>query len=402
MRKILFIYIVLLCPFFFSKSFGQKEIISKIYFTVEGELKGFKDSVKISLGLIEPYLLKGQAYTVTSIGSKFTITGETYNPTIATLSLFLLGEDGKPKYQFPEAPKLEFYLAAGITKVIITDSFKTISVKSPAQKEQRKFEALGKELDIYNTELQKLYLQQYKVAHGKTSDDSLLFVTSAARIKEVEKQMKPVYTNFVKTNNNSWLSSALLRTNIGGVFTASESEMLYKGFSSSLRESPMGNEIWRLIDRRINPSASLVGKEMPDIELFNMQGGKMNLSSFKGKYFLLDFWASWCSPCRKANPDLKSIYTKYGNSRFEIVSVSIDVDKEKWLEAVKEDSLTWPQLMDDNQETKSGWAGKAMMAYKGNSVPFSFMINPKGQIVQFNPTKDELEKMVKTIYANAK
>ncbi len=181
-------------------------------------------------------------------------------------------------------------------------------------------------------------------------------------------------------------------------FDTREIDELYNTFSPIVKKSPLGSEILRRTELAKNPASKLVGKDMPDGELLDMTGHQINLSSFKGKYILLDFWASWCSPCRKANPDLKKLYAKYGNTKSEFISISIDDDKKKWREAIKTDGLEWPQFIDTIEPGKTGWYGKLFTSYRGNSVPLSFLISPEGKILKVNPAKETLEKFFNTIY----
>lgn len=401
MRKLLKLSLAMLCLSLFSNSYAQQEKqINKISFSIEGELKDIKENATVWVGVAEPYALKGMAFKGDVSKGKFSIKGETFNPTIGTLSLFLLDQDGKPRYLFPDAPKFEFYLAAGTTSIILSDSFKVAVVNSPAKKEQLKLETFNKKMAVYENELSQLYLKQYNLSHSKVASDSFEYKSTSKRINEINALTKPEHANFIRENKSSFLGLALLRYTLmaGSVFKTTEVQEMLSQFNPAMKETEMGREIERLLDIRLSPSFELVGKQMPDAEIYNTNDEKVKLTSFKGKYLLLDFWASWCAPCRKANPDLMALYSKYGNSKMEFLSVSIDMKKDDWLKAVKEDGLTWPQLLDNN-EGKSGYAGVAIAAYKGAAVPISFVITPTGQILKFNPTKDELEKIVKEVYA---
>lgn len=366
----------------------------KISFSIEGNLRDIKSNATIWLGLVEPFELKGQAIKGDVSNGKFTIKGETYQPTIGTLSLFLLDEKGKEILEYPFVPKLDFFLCGGKTTVIVSDSFKVISVKSPCANEQKKMESLDKDLAVYNKALGSANINQF---NAMRNGDTSLFVRSSAERAEMLSLIKPILKHFIKRHNSSFLSPSLLISNMS-LFKASEKEELYNSFNLALKKSPMVKEIIRRTELEKNPVSKLLGAEMKDGELWDMNGNLIKLSSFKGKFLLLDFWASWCGPCRIENPELKKLYTKYGNTKLEFISISIDTDKSKWLEAVKQDGLVWPQLIDATEPGKPGWYGKTFTNYRGDSVPLSFLITPEGRILEINPAKQKLEKLFDAIY----
>lgn len=367
----------------------------KISFTIEGELKEIKDNAFVWLGLVEPYELKGQAYKAKIEGGKFQIKGTTFHPTIGTLSLYLLDSSGNPLVLYPDAPKLKFYLFTGTNKVLITDSFTSISVKNSSQKEQNNFSRLLKDLARIHGNGPSYSSLLFKAAR---TGDTTLYLQILDKISELDSLSKPLYKRFIRANNYNYLSASLLHAN-GRMFSAAETEILYNSFNPTIKKSLFGSEIIRNLDIRLNPAFKLVGQQMQDGEVWDVKGNKVKLSSFSGKYILLDFWASWCNPCRKENPGLRKLYSQYGNTKFEIISVSIDKNKSAWLSAIKEDSLTWPQLIDNIEEDKTGWYGKTFTAYKGVSVPMNFLISPEGRIIEFNIKQKDLEKLLKGIYS---
>jgi thiol-disulfide isomerase/thioredoxin len=364
-------------------------------FTIEGQLKEIKNNATIWLGLVEPYELKGMAFQGNVINGKFTIRGKTYQPTIATLSLFLLDEHGKALKEYPFTPKLNFFLGRGKSVVSISDSFGTIAVRSAFRDDQRKMEALDNRLNVYNKQLKDLNLAMF---NAMRSGDTTAYFSTSNSLEKLYSLIRPIYRDFIKTNKSSYLSVALLM-NLANVFTTPEKEELYNALNPELQKSLIGQEISRQTELANNPVANLLGKNMQDAELWDTHRNKVKLSSYKGKYLLLDFWASWCGPCRKVNAGMKELYAKYGNEKFEFVSISIDTDKTKWLNAIKEEGLSWPQFLDDVEPGKTGWYGKAFASYRGNSVPMTFLITPEGKIVDINPAKEVIEKTLKRVYA---
>jgi len=136
-----------------------------------------------------------------------------------------------------------------------------------------------------------------------------------------------------------------------------------------------------------------IGASAPDIALTDPEGKVRKLSSLKGKVVLIDFWASWCGPCRKENPNVVAMYNKYHEKGFEIYSVSLDKERSSWLTAIAKDKLVWPDHVSDLKYWKS--AGAA--AYGVTSIPFTVLVDKKGKIVAKKLRGEELENKVKEL-----
>ena len=126
-----------------------------------------------------------------------------------------------------------------------------------------------------------------------------------------------------------------------------------------------------------------------EIALPSLNGDTVRLSSFKGKVILIDFWASWCGPCRVANKYLVRLYEKYRKSGFEIFGITLDADKKAWEKAVKQDKLKWTQVID-----RGGREGGTAIRFNISQIPTSFLLDKNGKLLARDPDKNELERLL--------
>lgn len=134
------------------------------------------------------------------------------------------------------------------------------------------------------------------------------------------------------------------------------------------------------------------GQPAPEIKLPDPSGQTLSLHEMKGKVVLVDFWASWCGPCRKNNPNLVALYSKYKDQGFEILGVSIDKSKTDWARAIEKDGLTWVQVLDPG-----GWDAQSTLDYGVEAIPASFLIDKSGVIRGVNLEGRELEATVRKL-----
>jgi thiol-disulfide isomerase/thioredoxin len=135
-----------------------------------------------------------------------------------------------------------------------------------------------------------------------------------------------------------------------------------------------------------------IGETVPEIELMGKADSIIKLSSLNGKVVLIDFWASWCGPCRASNPYVQKLYKKYKDSGFEVFGVSLDVNKPLWLKAIKRDKLTYTQVIDSD-----GWLSKVAEKYYVDAIPTNFLLDKTGKIVAINLEGKELFDKVKSL-----
>jgi peroxiredoxin len=162
-----------------------------------------------------------------------------------------------------------------------------------------------------------------------------------------------------------------------------------KRFQAKFKGAKVANYVANLAD---NYKKFAIGSVAPDIELPTPEGKNIKLSSLRGKYVLLDFWAAWCAPCRAENPNVVKAYEQFKNKGFTIYGVSLDEDKDKWTKAIAKDGLNWTNVSD-----LQGWNNVAARAYGITAIPKNFLLDKEGRIIAKNLRGSALEAKLKEL-----
>ncbi len=193
---------------------------------------------------------------------------------------------------------------------------------------------------------------------------------------------------FVKNNPNSIVSASMLSL-YAKTWGKEITKELYEGLSQENKSSEFGKEITRYLELNKEPK---IGEQFVDFESEDQNGNVKKLSELNGKIILLEFWASWCGPCRQENPNLVQTYEKYNPKGFEIFAVSLDQVKASWLKAIEIDGLKWEHVSD-----LKGDLNEASLIYGVSGIPDNFLIAENGEIVGRNLRGEKLNKKIKEL-----
>jgi peroxiredoxin len=215
--------------------------------------------------------------------------------------------------------------------------------------------------------------------------DTLHFKALDKQVQAYRKSRGEKMLEFAKANPNSYFALQALSELVGGYSTKPDVALpLFNKLNETLRLSYGGQTLYKLLNAH---TVTALGATAPNFTQNDVNGKAVSLSDYKGKYVLVEFWASWCSPCRAESPNLLKQYAAFKDKGFEILGVSVDSDKAKWLDAIKKDGLTWPQISD-----LKGWDNEARKVYGISGVPANFLVNPEGKIIGSHLVGDALNK----------
>lgn len=326
---------------------------------------------------------------------KSLILQEVKSQSMVGLDTLLLDEDGE--YEFEFAPVVTgfyrltvddrnaFFLIVSAGDDIVasgdgTNLFKTYTV-SGSKESQRLKELNGilAQRDSINMVLQQAQATQNQALFQEAlaTYDGILY--------EVDRDVK----NFINREPATLSSLAALQNlNFDADFA------YFDQVIKALDGKANGNEIYDMMKSQIEQMRKLaVGSKAPEIDLPQPNGEHLKLSDLRGKYVLIDFWASWCGPCRRENPNVKRVYEKYHGKGFDILGVSLDKSQQAWLTAIEQDGLQWHHVSDLKY-----WQSAVVPEYQIQGIPLTFLVDKEGTIIAKNLRGPALENKLAELF----
>lgn len=347
---------------------------AKDQYSIKGSIKG----VEIGKVYLQK-LVDGQPQSVDTanvVDGKFTFKGKMEMPDIRFLRL------NEQEYF------AQFFLDnSSITVVANKDSLRNTKITGSPTHDVFK---------IYIAEMEKLS-NEVKALQDKYQSAMSVNNTEAAEKAKIDYQAmidnNKVYTkNFVKEHSNSIVSAYITLYQLANQLDGAELESITSKFAPEISKSEYVVKLNELVQEQ---KKTAIGAVAPDFTMNDADGKPIQLSSLKGKIVLVDFWASWCGPCRQENPNVVKIYQQYHSKGFEILGVSLDKTKEDWLKAIKDDNLTWLHVSDLQY-----WQNAAARLYGVNAIPQSFLLDKDGKIIGKGLRGEELAKKLSELFPN--
>lgn len=307
-------------------------------FKITGTVENLKGTAKVILTVRE--LLEWVDYVAESKNGRFVLSGKLSEPSFAYLVL----KYGNETERSPRPGNItQLFINTSPIEVLVKDSLRSATIEGGNEQ---------KELTLLNQMVGNL--------KGKA-------------------ERKNAVTKFIEGHPNSFVSLyAIQNISSDGIFTieAEQAAPLFQLLSQGIRTSLSGKELYKDITRA---QRTAIGSIAPDFRQRDTFDRDVKLSSFRGKYVLIDFWASWCKPCRAENPALLRTFLKFKDRNFTILSVSLDNSKSNWLKAIHKDHLAWTHVSD-----LKFWKNDVALLYGVKTVPQNYLISPEGKIIGRN------------------
>lgn len=347
--------------------------IAQSHYTIQGQLSKMKTPAKAYLIYSLGWTNERMADSAELSGGRFTFKGVVTDPEKVSIVI------GKSE------DAITFYLEPGVISIKGTDLLQHAVVKGG--KINAQYAAYYREVLAPGDALSLQLDESYRKATAGQTVDSTFILTLYDKAKQMLKQRDSLKCAYIMHHPGSYISLETL-IELAGQLPATQTGSLFRQLSPEIRNTVAGK---KLGNELFDTGPTSIGSIAPDFTENDVNGKPVRLSDFRGKYVLLDFWASWCGPCRAENPNVVKVYNKYKDRNFTVLGVSLDQagKRDAWLAAIQHDGLPWTQVSDLEY-----WNSKAARLYNIRAIPQNFLIDPSGKIVAKNLRGEALESEV--------
>lgn len=341
-------------------------------YVIDASIRGIDDSTSIFLYVRNEGEMK-ILDTVELKNGKAEFKGVVESPEMMYINI---GTTNKAINLFVENAKIQVSVHAdSLDKAVVTGS-----------KTQDDFTAFRKALEPIEQRSNDLN-QRYQVAMA--TGDTAAIRQIQADADQLWPDQNAAIRTFVMEKNSSFLTPYIIKNYLVFEMEADQLDSMLSGLDTAIHKAPD----YKFLAERLTVMRKVaIGQPALDFALNDPAGSPIAISSFKGKYLLIDFWASWCGPCRRENPNVVKLYNDFKGKGFEIIGVSFDDNRDNWLKAIDDDKLTWPHVSD-----LQGWGCEAGKLYAVNSIPATVLLNRDGVIVAKNLRGDALRKKLEEL-----
>lgn len=338
-------------------------------FSISGKIEGkFEGNVYLQKNKDGQFMILDTAVVK---DGKFKFKGTIEYPNIYYIGI----DEGRFVSFFNEASdiKIKFHI----------DSITSPEIKGSTS--DNEYRSYMKALDKHKSAQIGIYTRYNEAARN---NDSVQIKAIEAEMNEIDAQHKANILGFIKDNPTSFVSPYIAMRH-SYELNLDELRQLNITLDPKVKESAFAK---MLADRILVLENVEIGKEAPDFTMNDTQGNPVKLSDLRGKVLLVDFWASWCGPCRKENPNIVNAYKRFNEKGFDILGVSLDREQDSWLAAIKDDNLTWTHVSDLKY-----WNNAASKLYGVMSIPSNVLLDANGVIIARNLTGEELIKKLEEL-----
>ncbi|BAV07536.1 Peroxiredoxin [Filimonas lacunae] len=322
--------------------------------------------------------------TVDVVNGKFTFNGQSQAPQKAYL---YVTHEGKMPQNIALGDHVAVYLENGTIEVNTNDSLKNAKVGgTPLNIDQQELVEMLKPFD------KQVAALEARFATASKTEDSLESSLVKSQYEAVSANRDKALLAFVGKHKSSLVSLLIIRSYFDPSTKAELAIAAYDMLDETVKSSSQGQVIARMLKRA---KALDVGSVAPEFTAKNTNGEDIALKQFRGKYVLIDFWASWCVPCRHENPNVVKAYNRFKDQNFTVLGFSLDEGddgKNRWMGAIEKDGLTWMQLSD-----LAGWSSPIAMLYNLKAIPANFLLDPNGKIIARDLRGEALEQKLAEI-----